>query len=149
VKDLPKILTHSEFQKHIEVEPGLRSVLQAAVTEVVLVYFSSKISDAQKVETSKTFSQIIGDSDLRASAEVRAVSFGWSVENDFPVLGEKEGRVGSVFGIFVGWQSVSAQTEVERKQAYGGYMEKISEVKGVNTLVSRLVACKEFGGRKD
>jgi hypothetical protein len=148
VKDLPKILTHSEFQKHIEVEPSLRSVLEAPVTEVILVYFSSKISDAQKVETAKVFAQIIEDSSLKTSADVKAVSSGWSVENDFPVLGGKEGRVGSVFGIFVGWESVGARTEVEGKQAYGGYAEKLSEVKGVNMTVRRLVACKEFGGRK-
>lgn len=109
---MPSILTHSEFQKHVEVESDLRPVLQAPVTEVILTYFPSSITATEKSAISTQVQRII-TSGLASCADARAASFGWSIENDFPVLGrgEGEGAVGSVLAVFVGWEKVDAANE--------------------------------------
>ncbi|KAH7074717.1 hypothetical protein BKA63DRAFT_553641 [Paraphoma chrysanthemicola] len=144
VKDLPKILTHSEFQKHITVQPGFRDVLSASETEVILVYFPADISDEQKDKATETLTKIIEESGLKADARVKAVKSGWSVENDFPVLSEKE-ITGRVFAIFVGRESADADWELQTGQEGAKYLKKFGEVEGVVTIVRRVVACIKFG----
>ncbi|KAF2031448.1 hypothetical protein EK21DRAFT_63319 [Setomelanomma holmii] len=144
VKDLPKILNKSMFQKHIDVGKDFRNVLQPECTEIVLVYFNSKISGEEQEQASETV-EMIADMDLRSCVDVKAVSVGWSIENDFPVLGGEEGQAGKVLGVFVGWESVDARKKVRETEGNGDYMKKIAGIGGVLTTATRLVACKEFG----
>ena len=74
VKDLPSVLTHGEFSKHITLSPSSK-VLQSPVTEVLLAYFPSDISAAEKVLAAAQFQQYI-EKGLGGSADVKGVSFG-------------------------------------------------------------------------
>jgi hypothetical protein len=81
-------------------------VLQSPVTEVLLAYFPSDISAAEKEVAGAQFEQLVRKS-LNGCLDVKGVSYGWGTENDFPVRGEK-GQVGSVLMAFIGWPSVEA-----------------------------------------
>ncbi|KAH7087593.1 hypothetical protein FB567DRAFT_525301 [Paraphoma chrysanthemicola] len=144
VKDLPKILTHSEFQKHITVQPGFGDVLSASETEILLVYFPADISDEQKNKATEALTGIIEESGLKEDAHVKAVKWGWSVENDFPVLGEKD-RAGRVFAIFLGRESADVERGLQKGQEGVGYVGEFAGLDGVVTIVRRVVACIKFG----
>lgn len=148
MKDLPKILTHSEFQKHVELDVSLRPVLEAPVTEVIIVYFPPTTSSQEQMAISAFVLETIKPG-LDACAEVKAVCCGWGVENDFPILGHGYGKdtneVGSACLVFVGWQSVDAAKAYWRHRARfeGSMMEK-----GAVGVVSRFIECREFGSGK-
>jgi hypothetical protein len=76
VKELPVILTDSEFQKHITVQPGFRDVLSASETEAILAYFLAHISNDRKAEATEAITKIIKESGLKANAHVEAVRSG-------------------------------------------------------------------------
>jgi hypothetical protein len=148
VKDLPSILTHQVFQKHVTVEEGdLSQVLRQAVVEITLVYFASDISQDEKAKVSARAREIMAEK-LDACAGVEAVEIGWSVENDFPVLSHDgdNGRVGSVFALFIGRSSIEAQGEARQGRRLA---ESLGEFYGVVDSVTRVVQCREFGGFKD
>jgi hypothetical protein len=146
VKDLPNILTHSEFMKHVTVEGDMPSVLQSPATAVTLVYFPSDISTTRKDEVSKLVGRLIHDK-LDAVEDVKAVSFGWSVENDFPVFDreEKDSGSGTVFAVFMGWSSVGALEAFREANGDRGVSEKIGDVAKVTCSITRLIQCREFG----
>ncbi|KFY81249.1 hypothetical protein V500_11590 [Pseudogymnoascus sp. VKM F-4518 (FW-2643)] len=106
VKELQTILTHGEFTKHLAIVPSPPLVLQAPVTEILLAYFPSDISEAQKDAASANV-QEFSEKALKRCSDVKGFSFGWGVENDFPVRGE-EGQTGSVLAVFIGWTSIDA-----------------------------------------
>lgn len=149
MKDLPKILSGQEFQKHVQVEGDLRSVLNAPVTEILLTYFAASITEDEKAAISAKAQDII-NTGLDACGDATAVSFGWSVEDDFPVFGSQGGerQVGTVLAVFVGWTSVDAAEkyweENEHKKEFG----EVVKIKEALEMVSRFVECRKFGERK-
>ncbi|EFQ34888.1 hypothetical protein CGRA01v4_04196 [Colletotrichum graminicola] len=130
-EDFGKVLTHGEYTKHITPTPPLQEALESAVTDVFLVHCPSDISPDDKVTTElrgilkKGFGQ---------HADVTAISYGWGVENDFPVYGIGGGMVGSVFSAFVGWASVEANTTCREAAAHTAIQESIRRLYGVEAL---------------
>jgi hypothetical protein len=146
VKDLPKILTHPVFQKHVAFDGDLKDVLRADAVEVRFLYFSSEISNAEKEKVGTGVRQKV-DERFGACADVAAVRVGWSLENDFPILrdGEPSGRVGTVLGIFVGWFSAEAQKVFRREHGDTDEVEKFGETGGALESLTTLVECRQFG----
>ena len=139
MKDLPKILTHGEFSKHVVLSPS-SYVLQSPVTEVLLAYFPSDISAAEKEVAGAQFEQLVRKS-LNGFLDVKGVSYGWGTENDFPVRGEKC-QVGSVLMAFIGWPSVEASTKAREKETSKDDMELVRNIEGVVKFATFHISCR-------
>jgi hypothetical protein len=149
-KDLPKILSHPVFQKHVAFDGDLKDVLGAGAVEVRFLYFSSEISDAEKEKVGTSVRQKV-DEKFGACADVAAVRVGWSLENDFPILrdGEPSGRVGTVLGIFVGWSTAGAQKKFRREHGDTDEIEKFGETDRASESLTALVECRQFGKSRE
>jgi hypothetical protein len=144
VEDLPKIISYTIFQKHIEVSPFLENVLRAPVTEVVLTYFPSNISVSEKSAITKILQNTIS-SGLRDCADAKAVSYGWGVETNFPVLDGEENQTGAMLALFVGWANADARDTFWASWDYKKDIEDMMRVKEVVKSVTRLMECRRFG----
>jgi hypothetical protein len=110
-------LTHGEFSKHVAVTPFPPVALQSAVTEVLIIYFPSDISQAGKDIAAAQLQQFIEKS-LIKSSDADALSYGWGVENDFPIRGGEEGQQGSILISFIGWPSVDAKMKFQGTEGF-------------------------------
>jgi hypothetical protein len=131
VKDYPKIGTHGEFTKYLVMSPS-SSVLQSAVTEVMLVYFPADVSQTFKDEKLKRLDSLLKSS-FGESPDVKGLRYGWGKENDFPVRGGQNGELGSVLTGYVGWSSDDA---LEKAHDTDAYHEAIGQIKGIDGVVS-------------
>jgi hypothetical protein len=148
VKDLPKILTHSVLQKHIVPDRDLQRVLGAGVVEVRFGYFGAGIGDVEKDQVARSVRRNI-EQRLDLCSHVRAVSVGWIVERDIPVLcegGERSGETGTVLAVLVGWDSVEAQREYRRE--HGG-RDELREVESVLSVYTSLIEYRQFGETRE
>ncbi|OCT49661.1 hypothetical protein CLCR_07434 [Cladophialophora carrionii] len=154
VKDLPKILTHSVFSKHVVVTPFPPLVLLSPVTEVMLAYFPSDISPAGKDAASARFERFV-DVALTQCEDVKGVGCGWGVETDFPIRGAETGaeeeteaeekggrRTGALFTAFIGWPSVGAHMAFRGTDAFKENVHLITGMDGVVSLVMLHVQCR-------
>ena len=139
VKELPTVLTHGEFSKHVMLSPSSH-VLQSPVTEVLLAYFPSDISAAEKEVAGAQFEQLVQKS-LNGFLDVKGVSYGWGTENDFPVRGEK-GQVGSVLMAFIGWPSVKATTKARETETSKEDVELVRNIEGVVKFATFHISCR-------
>lgn len=117
------------------------------MVEVTFIYFSPEISEAGKKEVSTKVRDVIAEK-LDTCTDVKAVTFGWSVENDFPVLTDegKDDRTGAVLALFVGWSTVEAQKEFRKIHGDGGLSANAGKAHKVVHFVTRLLQGREFGG---
>jgi hypothetical protein len=141
VKDLPTILTHGEFTKHVMLSPS-SLVLQSPVTEVLLAYFRSDISAAGKDAAAAQLKQFV-EKGLGECPDAKGVSYGWGVEKDFPVQGE-EGQVGSVLMAFIGWPSVEASMKARETEASKENVELIKGMEGIVKLAMFHISCRSL-----
>src|SRR5436305_1439850 len=100
-------MTHGEFTKHVTLAPFPPVVLESPVTAVMIAYFASDISQAAKDAATAQLIQYLEKS-VKKCSDVRGVSYGWGVENDFPVKGGEPGQVGSILMACIGWPSIDA-----------------------------------------
>lgn len=148
VKDLPEILSHSEFQKHVNVDADLKPVLEAPVTQMSFIYFAPDISVSERSAVGFRIKEVI-DALVKTTSEATAAVCGWSIENDFPVLDGEEGEpeVGCACVIFVGWTSLHA-ARVSWEQAvveHGEDLRKIQHAERALSMVTRHLQCRGFG----
>ena len=127
-------MTHGIFTKHVAATDSLAQALKSPVTEVLLAFFPSDFSQAEKDATTFQFQQF-EEKAFDKCSDVKAVSYGWGVENDFPVLGG-EGDAGSMFSAFVGWPSVEANMKFAETEAF---KENIGLIGGIKRMVKMVV----------
>jgi hypothetical protein len=144
VKELPTILTHGEFTKHIAMKKTEPLVLQSPVTEVMLVYFPSNISPAGKDKAAAQLQQFVEKS-LENCSDVIAVSYGWGVENDFPVRGGEPGQSGSLLTAFIGWPSIDAHRKFRETEAFKESVDFVRDVEGIVKLAMFHISCQSLG----
>jgi hypothetical protein len=142
VKELPTILTHGEFSKHVILAPSSPSALQSPVTEVILAYFPSDISEATKDIAASQF-QHFAASGLVKTFGVQGVSYGWGVENDFPMRGEN--RKGSILTAFIGLSSIDAQQKLLESGSFQESLGLIGKMEGVLKLATFHISCQKVG----
>ena len=142
VKDLPTILTHGEFTKHVAFTPSPPLVLHSPVTEILLAYFPSNISPAAKDKAGARAQQFVEKS-LNKCTDVKAVSYGWGVENDFPVRDE-EGKTGSILMMFIGWPSVDAHMKFREMEIFKENVDLVRGMEGLVKLTIFHVSCQSF-----
>lgn len=143
VKELPTILTHGEFTKHVAVTPFPPLVLQSPVTEVMIAYFPSGISPEGKDAAAAQLQQFVEKS-LNNCPDVKAVSCGWGVENDFPVRGGEEGQKGSILTAFIGWPNIDAHVKFRDTDTFKKHVDLIRHMKGVVKLVMFHIRCQSL-----
>jgi hypothetical protein len=114
------------------------------VTEVLLAFFPSDISLAEKDAATFQLQQFI-EKAFNKCSDVKAVSYGWGVENDFPVLGGGEGKTGSILTVFVGWPSVDANMKFAETEAFKENIGLIGGMKGMIKMVVLHINCRNFG----
>jgi hypothetical protein len=144
VKELPTILTHGEFTKHITMEKTEPLVLQSPVTEVMLAYFPSAISPAGKDKAAAQLQKFVEKS-LENCSDVMAVSYGWGVENDFPVRGGEPGQLGSLLTAFTGWPSIDAHRKFRETEAFKESVDLIRDMEEIVKLAMFHVRCQSLG----
>ena len=140
-------MTHGEFTKHVAVTPSPPLVLQSPVTEVMLAYFPSDISPAGKDAAIARLQEFI-DKTFRMCPDVKAVSHGWGVENDFPVKGAVEGQIGSVLTAFIGWPSIDAQMKFRKTEVYKENVKLIEGMEGMVKLAILHLSCRSLERKK-
>lgn len=101
MKDLPSILSYGLFTKHIVFNPSPPQSLRYKTTEVIITYFPSSISETQRNGRVLEIQSLIERNKNSWNQEL-AVSYGWGVENDFPLMGGGEGQTASVLVILIG-----------------------------------------------
>ncbi|KUJ08983.1 uncharacterized protein LY89DRAFT_724539 [Mollisia scopiformis] len=146
VQDFPKVLTHGEFSKHVEIRPTL-SPLRAPVTQIVTAFLPAEMAGEARERVEGLVERVVRG--LRGGGGgVQGVSFGWGVEDDFPVRGEV-GGMGKVLVLLVGWESV------ERCQWFretGAFKENLGLLRGLEGLVKLDVVhvkCRGLWGKKE
>ncbi|KAK2767205.1 hypothetical protein CKAH01_15323 [Colletotrichum kahawae] len=140
VKDLPALLTHGKFVKHLSLTPSSSVALQCPVTELILVYFPEDVSEELRAEATISVERILAEN-FQTCIDITAVSWGWSVENDFPIRGQS-GDTGAVLAVVVGWDSADEQrlfyqTEIGERARLG-----MKAIQGAITVTEVSIRCR-------
>ncbi|KAI3401966.1 hypothetical protein diail_3940, partial [Diaporthe ilicicola] len=130
VKDFPKILSGHHFTKHLNLAPYPHSALRAPVTEILLIWFPSDISQAGKDAVTNQVRQF-ADACLGGCADIQAINLGWGIENDFPVRDGEEGQKGSIFTGMIGWTSIDAHMQFRETDTFKDNIHLLRELEGV------------------
>ena len=140
MKDLPTVLTHGEFTKHVDVTPAPARALKSPVTEIMLAYFPPDISQDGKAEVSSQFQQFV-EKGLNKCADITGISYGWGVQNDFPVREAGDGQTGSLFIAFVGWPSIDAHMKFQKTDEFKEYIELTTNTERILQMATVQVSC--------
>lgn len=130
---MPKIFTHGLFTKHIGVTPSLSLALQSSVTELILAYFPSGVSSTQKdavIAHLKNFEE----DELKGLSGIEALSYGWGVEQDFPVKGGPEDQRASILVSFIGFDSIDAQRIFKQSLTFEKLLGLVRNMEGIFKL---------------
>lgn len=135
------MLTHGEFTKHVDVTPPPAQALKSPVTAITLAYFPSDIALDEKAKVSSRFQQF-AEKGLHQCAEVTSISYGWGVQNDFPVREVGDGQTASLFIAFVGWPSIDAHIKFQETDEFKQHVELITNTRRMLKMVTFHVSCR-------
>lgn len=130
---MPKILSRGFFTKHITATPSLSTALQSPVTEIILAYFPSDISSTQRDSALGRLQNFEGE-DLKSPSGIQALSYGWGVENDFPVRRGSDDQKASIFTSFIGLDSIDAQKIFRESLAFEKLLRLVRGMEGIIKL---------------
>lgn len=108
----------------------------------MLAYFPWDISPAGKDKVTARLQGFV-EKGLNECCDVRGVSYGWGVENDFPVRGE-EGQVAPIFTAFIGWPSIDAYMKFRETAAFKENVDLIRGMEGMVKLAMFHISCRVF-----
>jgi hypothetical protein len=77
------------------------------------------------------------------------VSYGWGVENDFPVRGEEPGLVGSILTAFIGWPTIDAHMKFRETEAFKENVGLIRGLEGIVKLATFHISCRSLGKKTE
>jgi hypothetical protein len=75
------------------------------------------------------------------------VSYGWGVENDFPVRGGEKGQIGSILTVFIGWPSIDANMKLRETDTFKDSLDLIRAMEGIVKLVVFHISCRSLENR--
>lgn len=133
VKDLPKILNHPIFQRHVAIDDGaapLAGVLDAGIVRMIFAYFPSDVSEDNKVTIRECAKKVLAEH----GSEGSRTSWGWGVENDFPILGDEDEGKGSAFVIFQSQNNQHGHSK-EENSSHQALSELRNELRAVGKLL--------------
>lgn len=70
---------------------------------------------------------------------------GWGVENDFPIRGDSQQRVGSIFMACIGWTNEISFEKFEQSVAARDYKDTVQSLDGLIKLETFQLQCKKLG----
>lgn len=108
----------------------------------MLAYFSSDISQAQKDAASTNVQQF--EKALNKCSDVKGFSFGWGLENDFPVKGGEKGQTGSVLTAFIGWPNIDAHLKFRETENFKENVGLLRGMEGVVKVAMFHVSCQSL-----
>jgi hypothetical protein len=109
----------------------------------MLAYFPSDTSSVRKDAATEQLQQFV-EKGLNKCSDVKAVSFGWGVENDFPVRGGKEGQLGTILVAFIGWPSIDAHMKFRETEAFKENVNLLRSMEGMLKLAMFHVSCRNI-----
>lgn len=140
MKDLSSLLTHDEFTKHIAFTSSAPVALRSAITQIILIYVRGNVDCSVKEGLSATLEATLSTT-FAEHAGVTATSYGWSVENDVPIRGEK-GQAGFVFAAAIGWSGPELQRSFQETGIWKVAEDKVSDLEGVLKVTSITLSCQ-------
>jgi hypothetical protein len=127
---MPKILNRGFFTKHVKATPSLSVALQSPVTDIILAYFDPNISPTQR-DLAIGYLQSLEDEDLKSLSGIQALSFGWGVENDFPLRGGSDDQKASILTSFIGLDGTGAQMNFRDSFIFEKLLRLLRSVEGI------------------
>ena len=124
--------------------PSLRPVLLSPVTEIILAYFSSEISQTEKDVATAQLQQCI-EMSFGSCSDIKNMSYGCGIENDFPVRGGGKGQTGSVIMAFFGWPSIDATMKFRETETFKEIVHLIRGMEGIVNLAVLRINCRSLG----
>jgi hypothetical protein len=110
----------------------------------MLAYFPSDISSTAKDTASSKFQQFV-EKCLSKCKDVNGVSYGWGLENDFPVKGGEEGQLGSLLIAFIGCDSIEAHERFRETEGFKENVGLITGMEGLLKMVAFHINCRSLG----
>ncbi|KAL0933672.1 uncharacterized protein CTRU02_210471 [Colletotrichum truncatum] len=138
-KDFPTVLTHGEFVKHLALTASSAAALRAPLSEIVFIHFPGDLSADDKELIVQQLEHTV-DKNVSKSPGIAAISWGWSVENDFPVVGTKE-QSGSVLALIIGWSGITSQKSFHETTHWKAVKSEICEMKRIVTVTGLSISC--------
>jgi len=86
---------------------------------------------------------------LEKCSDFKAVSYGWGIENDFPVKGGEEGQLGSILTTFISWPSTDAYMKFRGTEAFKEKVNSIRTMDGIITLALFHISCRSLGRKTE
>lgn len=142
VKDLPQILSHNEFVKHVALKPIPTVVLNSPVTEVMLAYFPADIPAEGKASKAAATARLeeFADKALSQCADIKGWSFGWGVE---------DGQKGNLLTLLIGWPSVQAHMKFRETEVFKENVGLITGMEGLDKTSMLHVSCRGIERNKE
>lgn len=109
----------------------------------MLAYFPSDISQAGKDAATAQAQQFV-EKALNKCSDAKGVSYGWGVENDFPVRGGEEGQKGSIFVAFIGWPSIDAHMKFRETEIFKEHVSLLRGMEGLTQMAMFHISCKSL-----
>ena len=134
-------MTHGEFTKHITLTPS-SVALQSDVTEAIVLFFPPDLSPSAKASVTAQLQQFIEKS-IKEFADTKATSFGWGVENDFPIR-EGDGQTGSIVAAFIGFPSRDAHVRFREMPVYIENLDSIKNIEGLSQSLVFHMNCRSL-----
>ncbi|KAK1637959.1 hypothetical protein BDP81DRAFT_426242 [Colletotrichum phormii] len=139
-KDLPKVLTYGEFCKHITATPTFPDALKSVATDVFVIYYASNITPEAKDAATARLQEILKEG-FEQVHEATVTSYGWGVQDDFPVKGGDPNQTGSILTAFVGWSNLEANKTFHQSQTYKEIESQLGTIEGSTKLRSFRLSC--------
>jgi hypothetical protein len=118
--------------------------LQSPVTEIILAYFNPNISPIQR-DSAIGYLQSFEDQDLKSLSGIQALSFGWGVENDFPVRGGSDDQKASILTSLIGLDGIGAQKNFRDSLAFEKLLRLVRSVEEIIKVGTFSVSLRALG----
>lgn len=118
--------------------------LSSPVTEIMLLFFPNDISNSTRNAVSTQY-QRFRDNALEHCVDMKGVSGGWGLENDFPLhhlSGGGELNKGCLFFAMIGWVSVDAATVFCETKEYEEHVHSLRQMKACVGMDKMMLKCE-------
>jgi hypothetical protein len=114
----------------------------------MMIYFPSDISAAARDEVNSRVQEWV-EKAVKSCLDITSLSYGWGLENDFPVRGGENGQTGSLLMALVGWTSTDAQVRFQETDIFKDSIHLLTELNGVIGMVMSHVSFKRLARKTE
>ncbi|KAF6821149.1 hypothetical protein CPLU01_12576 [Colletotrichum plurivorum] len=139
VKDLPTVLSHGGWMKHVAFSSPSKPALTSSLAEVVVAHFPKTIGAGEKDAAVKQLEAAAGQG-LRDIPGFQDATWGWSEEHDFPVIADEK-QTGQALVLLVGWSGLDAQKASRESEAWKAVEAALKGMDGRFEMSSFRVSC--------